>query len=332
DPDALVVERRQQLIKAAPLFAEQRVLADAHALVENLERARALEDGVDLVQRHARRVARHQEHAHAARRLLALGGARDHDQIIGEVGLRRERLCAVEDPAAGGIAARARAQRAEHVGAAARLGDRQREAQAAAAQLGQEAPLLLLGAERADRLAAEADGGEVRPDGGGERRQHLERETHVDRVAAHAAVRRVGGDAEQAGVGDLAPHRLVVAAGGGGALDHVDAALAPHERAHLVAERRLLGREIEVHRYSAASSAMRRTASFCCAPMISVPTLDAFQTWNRSRMRSFGPTRCSASTSASGTAAIASARLPARYRSCTLIASPSKPTLRTYSL
>ena len=58
-----------------------------------------------------------------------------------------------------------------------------------------------------------------------------------------------------------------------------------------------------------------RIASICPVPRHIVPTGDAFQAAMRSRIRSRGPTSATSSTSLSGTAAIASLRLPARNAS-----------------
>ena len=73
------------------------------------------------------------------------------------------------------------------------------------------------------------------------------------------------------------------------------------------------------------SSAMSSRTAGSLLPTIRVDTGPAFQASRRSAMRSFGPQRLISSAKSSGTAAMASSRLPAKKRSWISKASFSKP-------
>ena len=128
-------------------------------------------------------------------------GARQQQDVVGDVSGRAPGLGAVDDPAAGAVVARGeRAHRPEHIGAAPGLGEADRETRLAFGDRRQEPLLLLIAAVQTNRLGAGERGQPPHPGQPGQRSGQTARQQHLhEDVAALAAVLLRHRDAVEAG-------------------------------------------------------------------------------------------------------------------------------------
>ena len=151
-------------------------------------------------------LGRQQEQRQALVALLDVAvGAREQQDVVGDVGGGAPRLVAVDHPAAL-VALGERAHAAEQVGAAARLGEADREARLALDDRGRKRSFCSSRAVEPDRLRAGERGQPPDPGQPGERAREPAGEQHLhEDVAALAAVLLGDRDPVEAGLGELVP-------------------------------------------------------------------------------------------------------------------------------
>ena len=247
--EALEVERFGDVLEPVVELADHVVVVHEHVVEEHVVGA-LVTHGPDRVDGDAGIVEGHEEEGDAVV-LGGLGiGSRADPVPLGEVGGRGPGLLSVEAPPVT-VARRLELHR-RGVGARVGLAVADREVDLVAEDLRQELLLHLLAAVAQDGLTDDADAlADLGAAAAGER---LVEEVLVDAVALLAAPFLRPGDAEPALLADLRHERTPL--GDVGDLGHVLAGDVEHdrvvvgiqERLDLIAERELLGREIEVHR------------------------------------------------------------------------------------
>src|SRR6476469_9549443 len=191
DRDPALVQDGQELGVAPATLAEQVLHRDSTVRKGQFMCVRAVpaDLGVALRHREAGRAARHDDRGDLLVPVVGTAGDGGRGGKAGDprAGVGDERLGAVDDPLA--VPLDGGGQRRAGVRAATRLGEPEGAEQLAGTQPRQPLPLLLLGTEPVDRHGAEGDAGlDGDRDGRVDARQFLQRHTHGEEVAAHAAV------------------------------------------------------------------------------------------------------------------------------------------------